>query len=848
VIPTHPIRANRQFLPLTVSPVGPPCVAASPSIPRTRGSASLPGSSSQSVVEWSSGLPSHSIPLLQDLRIASWILILLTILSSALEALGAEARPAPSPSQYVGSSECRECHQAFYTLWAPSFHGLAMQPYTPDLARTNLTTQSTPLRVGRYQYQMDLRPNAGLMKESGPDGDKQYPIAHVMGGKNVFYFLTPLDRGFLQVLPVAYDVRRKEWYDTTMSAMRHFTDLPEQALTWKERPLTFNTACYKCHVSQLSNHYDLASDSYRTSWQEPGINCETCHGPGADHARLYRAAGTGPKPADLHLISTKTMSKSQVNDLCLSCHAKMMILTTSFSPGDRFFDHFDLLAWEHQDFYPDGRDLGENYTATSFRESPCVRSGQLDCMHCHTSSGRNRFPGARANEACLPCHAARVQNAPAHTHHPAGSEGNRCVACHLPMTEFARMRRTDHSMRPPAPAATLAFKSPNACNLCHTNETVAWADQRVREWRSRDYQALILERGRLMAEARKSDWTHLPAMLAALQGPVRDEIFTASLVRLLRACDQEAVRPVLRDCLRDPSPLVRASAVEALGDAMTAESIPVLLTATRDEYRLVRIRAATALAGLPAESVPAADREALNRAVGEYEAGLLARPDDALSHYNLGNVHMQRGHSAAAAASFETALRLQPENVAALVNVSLAYNALGKNEPAESSLRQALKLSPTNAAAFFNLGLLLGELGKLAEAESALRSALKYDPQSAAAAYNLGVMLADKNPDEALTYCRKAAALRPTDPKYAYTLAFYLQRGGHVPEAIRVLQSFSDRPTADVSIYALLGQLLESQSRVIEAVRTYRQAANRAQFPEVVRREFQERAQALSNR
>ena len=58
-----------------------------------------------------------------------------------------------------------------------------------------------------------------------------------------------------------------------------------------------------------------------------------------------------------------------------------------------------------------------------------------------------------------------------------------CVSCHMPMTEFARMRRSDHSMRPPTPATTLLYNSPNACNLCHTNKDAAWADKLVREWR-----------------------------------------------------------------------------------------------------------------------------------------------------------------------------------------------------------------------------------------------------------------------------------------------------------------------------------------------------------------------------
>jgi len=101
---------------------------------------------------------------------------------------------------------------------------------------------------------------------------------------------------------------------------------------------------------------------------------------------------------------------------------------------------------EDPDYYPDGRDLGENYTYTSWSMSPCVKSGKLDCIHCHTSSGRYRFKKEKFNNACVPCHEGKVNNPTEHTHHLAESEGSKCISCHMPMTAFARMNRSDHSM------------------------------------------------------------------------------------------------------------------------------------------------------------------------------------------------------------------------------------------------------------------------------------------------------------------------------------------------------------------------------------------------------------------
>ncbi len=554
-------------------------------------------------------------------------------------------------------------------------------------------------------------------------------------------------------------------------------------------------------------------------------------------------------------MSLKTASPEQLNSLCGACHAKITPLAGSFSPGDRFFDHFSLAALEQADFYPDGRDLGENFTFTSWRLSPCLKSGKLHCGLCHTSSGRNRFPGGQADAACLPCHQDKVSNAAAHSRHKAGSQAAQCVACHMPTTEFARMRRTDHSMRPPMPGATLAWGSPNACNLCHTNQTAAWADLRVRQWHAADYQAPTLQRAGWVAAARKGDWSRLPEMVKYLASPGREEIWAASLLQLLNGCEDEAKWEGIKPCLNDPSPLVRAAAAQALGEGLRAEFIPLLAAATRDEFRLVRLRAAYALAGAPQDLAgPGAqpgwpgqdeDRPAVSKATDELLASFLARPDDAASYHNLGNFRLQRHEHAAAIEAFNAASRLQPRDISPLVNVSVAYNLAGRNDQAEASLRQALRLAPTNAAVHLNLGMLLAEMERFSEAEAAFRAAFKSDPKSAQAAYNLGVLLAKDRPEEALEWCRRAAQLRPQDPKYAYTLGFYQYQQGKTAEAAATLERLAQQEPPAGEGYALLGRIYEAQGQPAKALAVYSRAVRNGKLAEEERAQFAERARRL---
>jgi tetratricopeptide (TPR) repeat protein len=753
----------------------------------------------------------------------------------------ASSAVAEPPAPLAGSESCRSCHAVFFQKWSTSFHGLAMQPHTGDFARDRLTPQERPLEIGGRSYRAVVGTESDHVEETGPEGRKTHRIVQVLGGKNVCYFLTPLERGLLQVLPVAYDMNRQEWFSTAGSAVRHFEGVTNEELDWTDRAYTFNTSCFSCHVSQLATNYEPATDSYRTVWAEPGVSCETCHGPAGAHVKAFEGLPPGATPKDARIVSVKALSKEQRSDLCASCHAKASPLWTAFRPGDRFFDHFDLTTLENPDYHPDGRDLGENYTFTSWRQSPCARSGQIDCVHCHTSSGRYRFKD-RPNDACLPCHQQRVADARAHTHHPGDGPGTRCTDCHMPMTEFARMRRSDHSMRPPAPAATRAFGSPNACNACHSDRDAAWAAKTVRAWGGGRWSERILREGRLVADARKEDWSRLPEMLRYLGEAGRDEVVTTSLVRLLAGCEDGAKGPVLRALAADESPLVRAAAVTTLeGDPGARE---LVLAATRDETRLVRVRAAAALATLDPSTVPAPDRAPLAAARAELERSLLARPDDFASQYNLGNLHLERGDPAGAAERYRKALALRPDHVASLVNLSMAEARVGRLPEAEAALREAIRVQPREASAHYNLGLLLAESGRPGEARDALRRALELDPRLAAAAYNLAVLMAEGSAKEAAALSGRAADLAPQEPRYAFTHAFYLEKAGDTAGAERVLRALVARHPGYRDGWAFLAALLEGQGRSTEAADLYRRAAETAALAAADRTAFGARARA----
>ncbi len=677
-----------------------------------------------------------------------------------------------SPSGYAGSASCQECHENFYTLWSNSRHRNTIIPYSDDFAKKELLTQKTAITIGKYSYLADIRPGAGKVLEAGPDGAKEYRIEYALGGKKLYSFLTTLENGRIESLPLGYDLTKKEWYEAENAIDAPAPDGEKKLnVYWQNYPFFVSEACPSCHVSRFAISYDQKQKRYSETWNEPGINCETCHGPSKEHNVAMRNVPKGTPVGNPKIISVKKMGAARRSDLCVTCHAKQVAITATYNPGDRYFDHYDLTMLESNEFYPDGRDQGENYTMTGWMMNKCVKDGKPDCMHCHTSSGRYRFKDtAKANDACLPCHAERVKNVARHSHHKIDGPGSYCISCHMPKTIFARMQWSDHSLSPPSPKATLEFGSPNACTLCHKEKDAAWANNEVRAWFPDDYQEAILKPARLISAARKRDWTKLPDMLAYLKSNERGEVNTASLIRLLRWCRDERVAPALRSALQDELTLVRAAAAESLGAYPSAASAAALLVAATDDYRLVRVKAAASLNTFPRNLLAKDAAQKVQRAFDEYLASLMLEPDKSGTWLTIGNYRLKRDEFADAATAFQSALDLAPRSVQALLNLAYIHYRLGNVEKATGVLATAIEIEPDNKSTLTMAKRFSFGPASLDKANTHFSELLKYNPRSAQAAYGLCMVSPANRLSEALDWCRKAVELAPEEKKYSGAL------------------------------------------------------------------------------
>jgi hypothetical protein len=201
----------------------------------------------------------------------------------------------------------------------------------------------------------------------------------------------------------------------------------------------------------------------------------------------------------------------------LSCQRRSFS-RTPFKPGDRFFDHYGLATLENPDYYPDGRDPGENYTYTSWSHESLrqVRASSIASSATPPAAGTGSKQRQKANQACMPCHRDKVDKCQCSTY---PSQGRRHAWKPLHFLPHAHHGICSNAQDRPFHAAAGAGRHDRLSNpptpvICAiTDKTPQWADQWVRKWRKRDYQAVVLHRGALIQAARAGDWRRLPEML-----------------------------------------------------------------------------------------------------------------------------------------------------------------------------------------------------------------------------------------------------------------------------------------------------------------------------------------------
>ncbi|BDG02353.1 tetratricopeptide repeat protein [Anaeromyxobacter oryzae] len=747
---------------------------------------------------------------------ATAVIVLAVPLHLAVRASRGPRTTAPAEARYVGSERCKACHQKPYDLWKGSHHARAMQAARDDTVLGDFGGATFQHRGKTWRF---FRQGERFMVHAeGPDGAMHdYEVAYAFGLEPLQQYLIAFPGGRLQTLSMAWDTRAKRWFYVNPGPAAP----PGDWLHWTRPGQSWNAMCSDCHSTAVRKRYDPEKDEYQTTWSEIMVGCEACHGPGSRHVAWAEQPAMGRPQVENAALVTRTarLAGPELVGLCAPCHARRAQLADQGVPGGELLDRYLPVLLAPGVFHPDGQILDEDFEWHAFTQSKMYANG-VRCSDCHdVHSGKHQKEG---NELCTRCHRRDTYDAASHHFHKQvwrgkPSAGVLCVSCHMPGQSFMVVHfRRDHSMRVPRPDLTAAIGVPNACSAagCHADRPAAWVQAKYDGWygkKRKPHYGTILAAGRALAPEAEADLIQLG------QDQLRPVVARATAVDLLASYPGPGARAAVERALGDPEPLLRVTAVRRLHVEDPGTLARLLGPLLQDPVRAVRAEAAARLAGTPAQRLTEAQRKAQAAALDEYVEGQRYMSDLPSGPYDLGNLYAALGRPADAERQYRRALEIDDQLYMAKANLAMLLAAGGRLEEAEKLLREAHALHPTGAAISFDLGLLLAEVGKRDEAEKMLRASLAADPRMAPAAFNLAVLIGERRPAEAVRLARMAAALRPDEPRYAWTLAFFQARATDLRGAAETLEALLRTHPEHRDAYALLAEVYARQGRSADA-------------------------------
>jgi len=468
------------------------------------------------------------------------------------------------PADYVGPDRCRKCHQRNHQDWSQHAHRLMNAVANQETVRGDFSGRAALHQDGgRVTFfqdrESDEKTKRWWMRLVRGDVDRTYRITQTIGSRFFQYYVGRLAAGpepaghqyytTDHVLPFGYWLEKQQWVPvvhvhrevpeldredpfvgageltrfapyaqgcngchTTFSLGDMFTREPLRLARHAPWPMHWNLADYieenrsefLSRIPEFSQNQPignigeqqlqdlgriLTSMDARDHGVTLGISCEACHLGSRRHAEdPTRAPGFAPRSPHLRAETggreiASGRNHTNLNWACGRCHAGSR---SEFAAG--------MGTWNSIEY-------------TDATRGACY--SQLKCVDCHDPHKAigQKWTRTRAQDesVCLKCHRefASRDVRRQHTHHQAGSPGDGCLECHMPrINEGLQDVVRTHSIFSPTHGEMLEANHPNACNLCHVEETIDWTVDWLQKWY--DVEMNSLDLGRAYADKWKS--------------------------------------------------------------------------------------------------------------------------------------------------------------------------------------------------------------------------------------------------------------------------------------------------------------------------------------------------------
>jgi hypothetical protein len=556
--------------------------------------------------------------------------------------------PSLDVPDYVGAAVCAECHRAVYDAWQRSPHGRSMAVASADTVLAGFDGPPAKLADGSVSFSRDGDGYYMDIASRTAHERRKVDLVLASGRQHQLYVVKGPD-GALTLLPVVWGTKVKEWLPLSLY---QGADLdPASPKYWGGQDMT--KGCVSCHLSQAYRH--VGPEGASSAYVDLSVNCESCHGAGAEHVRRRKAGRT-----DEVYRSLATLGSVEESRVCGGCHG-FQLKRYVFPPAEDKLPQIFVMSLLNESLRPDGTQHGTSYQYPAHVLSAGFREKVLRCKDCHAPHGleaRDKLgesaQGALSNKQCTDCHEDLVAAKPvaAHSHHPASV---RCVDCHMSYSwvgddDHKHQRTSDHSISIPHPEESIAFGTPNACTTCHTDKTAPWSVDALRRWKAKNALG-VRDWVETIAMGRKK----APAAVARLTQMLADPntvpyLKVSALDLLLLQPPDPSLIEAARPYATDPDPYLRASAIRLLDQVDPSRRPRWRALGLADPHPYVRMETFSAVKDVQTLSPEAIDRQLAD--VLQY----MSPPTDGVVH--VLTVHHRRGELREALALIDLVQRI----------------------------------------------------------------------------------------------------------------------------------------------------------------------------------------------
>jgi hypothetical protein len=325
-------------------------------------------------------------------------------------------RRAPVNVEFVGDQVCAECHQKKVASHALGGMGRAAESVAESKVLTAKPTMV--FRTGAYSFEIKRMGRQSFFTVTDGKEKMSLPILYAFGqGKAGQTYILQYDGAFYEGKVSFF--REIGGLDFTIGQPRTVPESLKQALG---RRLSEKEAadCFSCHTTGGVRERQIHLDKLT-----PGVRCEACHGPGAQHVAAIKEG----EPGTRLIFNPGRLSADELTQkFCASCHQAI--------------DDFSL---------PKTAEIN-NVRFQPYRifQSKCYSDDRrISCTGCHDPHESVKQNAAHYDGKCLACHASKGQAAVQGlaVGCPVGTKD--CASCHMPKIAVAEahFKFTDHYIR-----------------------------------------------------------------------------------------------------------------------------------------------------------------------------------------------------------------------------------------------------------------------------------------------------------------------------------------------------------------------------------------------------------------